>query len=84
MRTHFAIILSSGRIVPVERAGRLLLVMHPRTLRDRIAGVRSVSTVRHDGRLHLLPASWKPRQEAGAELGGSSRGRVDCAGRSAS
>ncbi len=49
--THQAVILSSGRIIPVERIGRLLVHYRWRN------GITSLSTFRYDGRFHLFPKS---------------------------
>lgn len=46
MITHYAVVRCSGRIVPVERIGKLLIVYHNR---------RSISTCRYDERFILLP-----------------------------
>jgi hypothetical protein len=48
--THFAVIRSSGRKVPVVRMGRLLIVPHPPR-----RGRQPVSTCRYDRRFRLLP-----------------------------
>lgn len=53
MNTHWAIIVSSGRMVRVERCGRLLLV-HGQARH----GAQSVSQCRHDGRFRLLPKTY--------------------------
>jgi hypothetical protein len=48
--SHFAVIRSSGRKIPVVRMGRLLVVLHlPRR------GQQPVSTCRYDRRFWLLP-----------------------------
>lgn len=51
MHTHYAVIVCSGRLVPVIRRGRLLIVLHSRS---------SVSTCTYDGRFHLMPKGWRP------------------------
>ena len=56
MHTHFAIVVSSGRIVRVIRRGKLLVVLHPRHGR----GYDAVSTCRYDGRFKLLPKGYRP------------------------
>ena len=62
--THTAIILSSGRIVPIQRMGRVFFVLHPPTLHDRICRSVSVSGpfLMKDKRFHVLPRSKKPAQ----------------------
>jgi len=47
--THYAIIRSSGRVIPVIRLGRLLIILGHR---------QSVSTCAHDNRFFLLPKGW--------------------------
>jgi hypothetical protein len=56
MNTHFALIVSSGRIVPVVRCGRLLLILRPRHGR----GYDSVATCRYDSRFKLLRKGFRP------------------------
>ena len=54
-RIHQAVIVSSGRIIQVERLGRLLIVY--RAPHVGVLGVgRHVSTCRYDKRFKLLPA----------------------------
>jgi len=53
--THFAVIVSSGRAVPVIRRGRLLMVInhvYPN-------GDLSISTCRYDRRFKLMPKGWE-------------------------
>lgn len=50
MPTHQAVIVSSGRIIQVERIGRLLIVYGRRAY-----GQQSVSLCKYDGRFRLLP-----------------------------
>ena len=52
---QWAVIVSSGRLVRVERHGRLLLVISSRPMWD------SVSTCRYDERFYLLPRSFRRR-----------------------
>lgn len=54
--THTAVIRSSGRLVPAERLGRLLIIYAP----PSPGGWRHgwpVHTCRYDGRFQLLPQS---------------------------
>ena len=55
MHTHNAVIKSSGRVVPVERCGRLLFVLRPTHGMWRFMGYQDVSPCRYDDRFILLP-----------------------------
>jgi hypothetical protein len=62
-RTHWAIVLSSSRIVPVERLGRLLLIIRPNSGQSDVVlsacGIsHPVATCRYNERFHLLPAGY--------------------------
>lgn len=56
---HVAIIRSSGRMVRVERMGRLLLVYREPTTQDmrHPSMGAAVATCRYDSRFRLLPRS---------------------------
>lgn len=54
--THYAVIVSSQRMVPVIRMGRLLMVLHTPS-----KGQQPVSTCRYDKRFALLPADMNLR-----------------------
>jgi hypothetical protein len=52
MRTHYAVVRSSGRIVPVEVAGSIFIVLSDRSYHGPYR--------RHDRRFILLARTWRP------------------------
>jgi hypothetical protein len=56
--THYAEILSSGRLVPVIRMGRVLIILHG-AARVPFGGWH-VSIACYNKRFRLYPANWRP------------------------
>ena len=65
--THNAVIRSSGRIVPIQRMGRVFFVLHPQTLQDRIAHSVSVSGpfLMNDKCFQVLPKKSQVKEPEG-------------------
>ncbi len=60
MLTHWAMILVSGRFIPVQRCGRCLIVLG-RTARS---GHQCVSLCTYNDRFHLFPKDFQPTPRA--------------------
>jgi hypothetical protein len=54
MPTHYAVVTISGRIIPVQRMGRVLFVLGYR------CGIVWARPHNYDHRFYLLPATYQP------------------------